>query len=32
MQRVAPLPAMPDSLVQDKVTISLPIDYSLRTR
>lgn len=32
MQRVAPLPAMPDSMVQDKVTISLPIDYSLRTR
>jgi len=32
MQRVAPLPAMPASMAQDKVTISLPIDYSLRTR
>ena len=32
MQRVAPLPAMPASMTQDKVTISLPIDYSLRTR
>ncbi|MEH6757310.1 MAG: energy transducer TonB [Parasphingorhabdus sp.] len=31
MQRVAPLPAMPPSMEQDKVTISLPIDYSLRT-
>ncbi|WP_417620187.1 energy transducer TonB [Parasphingorhabdus sp.] len=32
MQRVAPLPTMPASMVPDKVTISLPIDYSLRTR
>tara|TARA_R110000824_G_scaffold104360_11_gene247738 strand:- start:22440 stop:23186 length:747 start_codon:yes stop_codon:yes gene_type:complete len=32
MQRVAPLPAMPASMERDKVTISLPIDYSLRTR
>ena len=32
MQRVAPLPTMPDSMAQNKVTISLPIDYSLRTR
>ncbi|WP_394700071.1 TonB family protein [uncultured Parasphingorhabdus sp.] len=32
MQRVAPLPAMPESMQRDKVTISLPIDYSLRTR
>lgn len=32
MQRVAPLPAMPPSMERDKVTISLPIDYSLRTR
>lgn len=32
MQRVAPLPAMPASMTQNRVTISLPIDYSLRTR
>lgn len=32
MQRVAPLPAMPASMQRDRVTISLPIDYSLRTR
>ncbi|NRD90379.1 hypothetical protein C8024_14290 [Sphingopyxis sp. BSNA05] len=32
MQRVAPLPAMPASMERDQVTISLPIDYSLRTR
>jgi len=32
MQRVAPLPRMPKSMVPNKVTISLPIDYSLRTR
>lgn len=32
MQRVAPLPAMPASMERDKVTISLPIDYSLITR
>jgi protein TonB len=32
MQRVAPLPTMPASMTQDRVTISLPIDYSLRTR
>lgn len=32
MQRVAPLPRMPESMAQDQVTISLPIDYSLRTR
>ena len=32
MQRVAPLPAMPASMERDTVTISLPIDYSLRTR
>ena len=32
MQRVAPLPRMPDTMVQGSVTITLPIDYSLRTR
>jgi protein TonB len=32
MQRVAPLPKFPKSMTQDSVTISLPIDYSLRTR
>lgn len=32
MQRVAPLPKFPKSMKQDSVTISLPIDYSLRTR
>ncbi len=32
MQRVAPLPKFPRSMTKDSVTISLPIDYSLRTR
>lgn len=32
MQRVAPLPKFPRSMTRDSVTISLPIDYSLRTR
>ncbi|WP_339690219.1 TonB family protein [uncultured Parasphingorhabdus sp.] len=32
MQRVAPLPRMPDTMAQSSVTITLPIDYSLRTR
>lgn len=32
MQRVAPLPKFPESMTKDSVTISLPIDYSLRTR
>ncbi|GGD78698.1 energy transducer TonB [Croceicoccus mobilis] len=32
MQRVAPLPRFPKSMTRDSVTISLPIDYSLRTR
>lgn len=31
MQRVAPLPKFPRSMTRDSVTISLPIDYSLRT-
>jgi periplasmic protein TonB len=31
LQRVAPLPRMPDSMQRDSVTLSLPIDYSLRT-
>lgn len=31
LQRVAPLPKMPDSMNRDSVTLSLPIDYSLRT-
>jgi protein TonB len=29
--RVAPLPRMPASMQKDSVTLSLPIDYSLRT-
>ena len=31
MQRVAPLPKFPKSMTKSSVTISLPIDYSLRT-
>ncbi len=31
VQRVAPLPHMPASIQRDSVTLSLPIDYSLRT-
>ncbi len=31
MQRVAPLPRMPASMQRDRITVSLPIDYSLRT-
>ena len=31
LQRVAPLPRMPGSMQQGSVTLSLPIDYSLRT-
>lgn len=31
LQRVAPLPRMPTSMQRDSVTLSLPIDYSLRT-
>lgn len=31
LQRVAPLPRMPASMSQGSVTLSLPIDYSLRT-
>lgn len=31
LQRVAPLPRMPASMPQGSVTLSLPIDYSLRT-
>jgi periplasmic protein TonB len=31
LQRVAPLPRMPASMPRDSVTLSLPIDYSLRT-
>ena len=31
MQRVAPLPKFPQSMDRDSVTLSLPIDYSLRT-
>lgn len=31
VQRVAPLPKMPSSMQRDSVTLSLPIDYSLRT-
>lgn len=31
LQRVAPLPRMPASMPHDSVTLSLPIDYSLRT-
>lgn len=32
MQRVAPLPKFPKSMARDQITISLPIDYSLRTQ
>ncbi|MFC3101700.1 TonB family protein [Altererythrobacter lauratis] len=31
LQRVAPLPPMPSSMQRDSITLSLPIDYSLRT-
>jgi protein TonB len=31
VQRVAPLPPMPASMPRDRITLSLPIDYSLRT-
>lgn len=31
LQRVAPLPRFPDSLQRNHLTLSLPIDYSLRT-
>lgn len=31
LYRVAPLPRMPSSMQRDSVTISLPIDYSLKT-
>lgn len=31
VQRVAPLPRMPASMQRDSLTLSLPIDYSLRT-
>lgn len=31
MQRVAPLPRMPAAMQRDTVTVSLPIDYSLKT-
>ena len=31
LRRVAPLPKMPASMQRDSVTLSLPIDYSLRT-
>lgn len=31
LRRVAPLPKMPSSMSRDSVTISLPIDYALRT-
>ncbi|MBH0113405.1 energy transducer TonB [Novosphingobium sp. YJ-S2-02] len=31
LRRVAPLPAMPDSMERESVTLALPIDYSLRT-
>lgn len=31
MQRVAPLPKFPQSMARDSVTLSLPIDYSLKT-
>lgn len=31
LQRVAPLPRFPDSMQRDRLTLSLPIDYSLRT-
>lgn len=32
MERVSPLPKFPRSMTKSSVTISLPIDYSLRTR
>ena len=32
LQRVSPLPPMPASLQRDEVTLSLPIEYALRTR
>ena len=31
LQRVAPLPRMPSSMQRDRITLALPIDYSLRT-
>jgi periplasmic protein TonB len=31
LRRVAPLPRMPASMLRDSITLSLPIDYSLRT-
>lgn len=31
LQRVAPLPRMPAAMQRDTVTVSLPIDYSLKT-
>lgn len=31
LQRVAPLPRMPSSVQRESITLSLPIDYSLRT-
>ncbi|MEO0062673.1 MAG: hypothetical protein RLZZ08_1233 [Pseudomonadota bacterium] len=31
LQRVAPLPKMPASMQRDSITLSLPIEYSLRT-
>ncbi|MBA4353511.1 MAG: hypothetical protein C0409_02345 [Novosphingobium sp.] len=31
LQRVAPLPRMPGSMQRERITLSLPIDYSLRT-
>jgi len=31
LQRVAPLPKMPASMARDSITLSLPIEYSLRT-
>lgn len=31
LRRVAPLPRMPASMARDSVTLSLPIDYSLKT-
>jgi protein TonB len=31
LQRVAPLPRMPAMMQRDSVTLSLPIDYSLKT-
>lgn len=31
VQRVAPLPRMPAAMQRDSVSLSLPIDYSLRT-